>query len=161
MGGCFYEKNLQDILIDSFDYCQKEKGLLLHAWCVMSNHIHMVTSSKNGNLSDILRDFKKHTSKTITKAIEANYHESRKDWILRIFKEYGTLNSRNREYQFWQQDNCPQELYSPEFTVQKLGYTHQNPVRAGIVERAEDYVYSSAKDYKYMDRRGLLDVVFL
>jgi putative transposase len=157
----FTRKEYRDILLDSIKYCQKEKGLLLHAWCVMSNHVHLIASATNENLSDILRDSKKYTSKNIIKAIEANNKESRREWMLKIFKEQGSLNSRNKEYQFWRQDNCPIELYSPKFTVQKLRYIHENPVRAGIVERPEHYLYSSAKDYKYMEQRGLLDIAFL
>jgi putative transposase len=48
------------ILIDSLKHCQKEKGLEIYAWCLMSNHLHLIASAKEGfNLSDILIDFKK------------------------------------------------------------------------------------------------------
>jgi hypothetical protein len=36
--------------------------------------------------------------------------------------------------------------YSPGFTIQKLNYIHNNPVEAGIVDKAEEYVYSSARE---------------
>jgi len=58
----FTRKENRDILLDSIRYCQKEKGLAVHAWCIMSNHLHLVISSKNGSLSDGLRDFKKFMS---------------------------------------------------------------------------------------------------
>jgi REP element-mobilizing transposase RayT len=52
-----------DIVLESLRYCQKEKGLLIHAWCIMSNHLHLIVSVKEGgNLSDVLRDFKKFTN---------------------------------------------------------------------------------------------------
>ena len=70
--------------------------------------------------SDILRDFKKFTSKQIIKAIQDHPGESRKDWMLKIFGEAGGANSRNKEYQFWRQDNHPVELYSAAFTKQKI-----------------------------------------
>ena len=157
----FTRQSYRDILLDSLRYCQKEKGLILNSWCVMSNHFHMIASAKEENLSDILRDFKKYTSKEIIKAIECNSLESRKDWMLKIFKDQGSSNTRNKEYQFWRQENCPIELYSPKFSWQKINYIHFNPVRAGIVIRPEDYLYSSAIDYKHMDKRGLLEVVYL
>jgi len=44
--------------VDSLEFCQKEKGLNIHGWCLMSNHIHLLVSAKEEyNLSDILRDF--------------------------------------------------------------------------------------------------------
>lgn len=157
----FTRRQYRDIVLDSIRHCQTEKGLQLHAWCIMSNHLHLIVSAKNHDLSDILRDFKKFTSKQIIKAIKTNQHESRKDWMLKIFREEGSKNSRNKNYQFWRQDNQPQELYSPAFVFQKINYIHNNPVEAGIVERPEHYLYSSAKDYFQTQKCGLLDVVFL
>jgi len=51
------------------------------------------------------------------------------------------------------------ELYSPAFTVQKLNYIHNNPIEAGLVKKAEDYLYSSAKDYAHVGNCGLLEVL--
>jgi putative transposase len=54
----FTRKEYRDILLESIVYCQKEKGLLLHACCIMSNRVHLVISAANNNPSDVLRDFK-------------------------------------------------------------------------------------------------------
>jgi putative transposase len=157
----FTRKLYRDIVVDSLRYCQKERGLLLYGWCIMSNHVHLLIAAKNQDLSDILRDFKKFTSKEIIKAIVQNEHESRKDWMLKIFREHGAANSRNSEFQFWRQDNHPEECYSAAFSVQKLNYIHNNPVEAGIVERPEDYLYSSARCYVTGKKDGLLELIFL
>jgi len=61
----FARKEYRDILIESLRFCQTEKSLLVHGWCVMSNHVYLIASARNENLSDILRDFKKFTSKRI------------------------------------------------------------------------------------------------
>ena len=74
----FTRKEYRDIVLESIRFCQKEKGLLLHSWCIMSNHLHLIISAKNENLSDVLRDFKKFTSKQVISAIENNSKESRK-----------------------------------------------------------------------------------
>ena len=125
----------------------------------MSNHIHLIASSKEGNhLSDILRDFKKYTSKAIVEQIE-KMPESRKDWMLDRFYFNGKYKPKIKNYQFWKEGNHPIQLESNEFMDQKLNYIHNNPVTAGIVHRAEDYVYSSAIDYA--GGKGLLDVVFI
>ena len=53
-------------VVESLKFCQRKKGLELYAWVLMSNHLHLLASAAEGyNLSDILRDFKKFTSKTI------------------------------------------------------------------------------------------------
>ena len=157
----FTRKAYRDILIDSLRHCQEQKGLQLHAWCIMSNHVHLLASAKDDNLSDILRDFKKFTSKQIIAAIQAAEHESRRDWMLRIFQQAGEANTRNGTYQFWRQDNQPKECFSPAFTVQKLDYIHNNPVAAGLVAKPEDYLYSSARAYLTNEQSFLLPVVCL
>lgn len=157
----FTKEEYRDILVESIVWCQKEKGLLLHSWFLMSNHMHLVISATNNNPSDILRDFKKYTAKKIINARTENLQESRKDWMLKIFKSAGEGNSRNSTYQFWRQDNHPKEMWSEKFTDQKLEYIHNNPVKAGIVDKAEEYIYSSARDYYYGKNCGLLKLVFL
>jgi REP element-mobilizing transposase RayT len=157
----FTRKIYSDILLDSIRHCQDKRGLELYAWCLMSSHVHLIASAKQNDLSEILRDLKKFTSKQIIGAIELNGQESRRDWMLRVFREQGTCNSRNSTHQFWRQDNQPKELYSAAFTAQKINYIHNNPVVAGIVDKAEDYVYSSARDYFYQKKCGLLEVFFL
>ncbi len=157
----FTRKEYRDILLESIKYCQHSKGLILYCWCIMSNHLHLVISATENNPSDILRDFKKFTSKQIIKAIQEHQGESRKDWMLKIFKLAGEQNSRNKEYQFWRQENHPKEMFSDDFINQKINYIHNNPVAAGIVEKAEEYLYSSAKDYYNGKNCGLLKLEFL
>jgi putative transposase len=72
------EKIYRDILLDGIRHCQKEKCLFLHAWCIMSNHIHLIASTVINNLSDVLRGYKKFTTREIIKAIENNQQESRR-----------------------------------------------------------------------------------
>jgi len=79
--------------------------------------------------------------------------------MLDIFKSQAAKNSHNVGYQFWRQDNQPIELFSPPFTVQKLNYVHNNPVEAGLVEKAEDYLYSSARAYAHGGNGSLLEVL--
>ena len=157
----FTRKEYRDILLDSLRFCQESKGLLLHGWCIMSNHIYLLASSKIYDLSGTLRNFKKFTNKKIIEAIINNEHESRKDWMLEIFREAGKRNSRNTDCQFWQQENQPKECYSPAFTIQKLNYIHNNPVEAAIVDKPEEYLYSSARDYHYKKHCGLIKVAFI
>ena len=155
----FSGKKYRDIVIDSLRYCQQEKGLELYGFVIMSNHIHMLARAKEGyKLSAILRDMKKHTSKQIIKSIQ-NTNESRKEWLLTVMLEAGKKNSKKQTFQPWRNDNHPIELYKPETIKQKLNYIHNNPVEAGIVEKPEEYIYSSAKSYA--GELGVLNVLLV
>ncbi|MEP3387456.1 MAG: transposase [Reichenbachiella sp.] len=155
----FTKRQYAKIVIDSLNYCRKEKGLEIYAWCLMSNHLHLIISSKEGRLSDTLRDFKKYTASMILSSIEDNKKESRRSWMLWIFGSAGKKNANNKIYQFWQQNNQPKELETNYFKDQKLNYIHMNPVEAGLVNEPEEYRYSSAIDYS--GGKGLVEICFL
>jgi REP element-mobilizing transposase RayT len=120
--------------------------MILYGFVIMSNHIHLIIQSDKNKLSDLIRDFKKFTAKTILHKIETE-PESRADWMLKRFEFACKSHSRNEKYQFWQYGNHPEEIFSEKFYWSKLDYIHLNPVRAGIVAKASDYVYSSASNY--------------
>jgi len=156
----FSKEEYRKIIIDSLIYCQKEKGLVVNAYVIMSNHIHLICYTKEPFLlSDFVRDFKKFTSKSIIESIQSNTSESRKGWMLRLFAYYAKYNKNNKTYQFWQQDSYPIELQSPRWINQKLAYIHLNPVRSGLVNNAEDYLYSSAG--AYLGKGSFVDIELL
>jgi REP element-mobilizing transposase RayT len=148
------------IIIESLQYCQKEKGLIIYAWVIMTNHMHMIVGSSGDNkVSDILRDFKKFTSKEIIRTLLVESTESRRDWMLNRFEYAGKNDKKITNYRFWQEGNDAQEIFLNDYFNQKLNYIHDNPVKAEIVNRAEDYKYSSAIDWA--GGKGLLDVTLV
>jgi hypothetical protein len=116
---------------------------------------------RNGDLrpEQILGDFKRFTSKFIVKAIIENPKESRKEQLLALFKNAANKSSNVNDYQFWQHDNHPIEIWSNKVISQKIRYIHNNPVKGGLVFKPEDYRYSSAIDY--VGEKGLLSNIVL
>lgn len=151
-------KIFKDLILESFLYCQKNKNLQIHAFVMMSNHIHTIWTATDNNLSDIIRDFKTHTSKSFIKIIVESA-ESRREWLLYMFKFYARRTMANKNYKIWTNDNHPEEIFSQEFFYQKLQYIHQNPVRGGIVYEETDYIYSSAANYA--KKKSIFNVDFL
>ena len=152
------------IIIESLQYCQKEKGLIIYAWVIMTNHMYMIVGSKGENkVSDILRDFKKFTSKEIIRSLLVESTESRREWMLYRFEYAGKNDKKIKNYRFWQEGNDAQEIFLNDYFNQKLNYIHDNPVKAEFVNRAEDYKYSSAIDWVPMaiGRKGLLEVTLV
>lgn len=142
----FSREIYRNIIVENLDYCQKHKGLEIYAWVIMSNHIHLLLKSNKEELSNTLRDFKSYTSKRIIEEIEIG-KESRQDWMLQLFKNAAYKHKRNSGYQFWTHENHAEIVYSNSFLESKIDYIHHNPVRAGIVDKPEEYKYSSAIDY--------------
>jgi putative transposase len=81
----FTKIEIKRIFVESLRYCINNKGLIVHAWCLMTNHVHLIFSSKeSGKHSAILRDLKKYTSSKLLIEIDSNTKESRKEWMLKI-----------------------------------------------------------------------------
>ena len=155
----FIRNEYKNILVDSWDHCINHKGMELYGYCIMTSHVHMIIGSWEKNMEDIMRDMKRHTSLQLKDAIQNHPLESRREWILWMMKRAGEKNSNNLNFQLWQQSNHPIQLKNAEMAHQKLDYTHYNPVEAGIVDKPEDYLYSSARNYRGM--KGLVDVILL
>ena len=151
----FTRQELAMIVVDSLNYCISNKGLEVFAWCLMPSHLHMIarTAEADGNLSNIMRDFKKFTSKKIVKTIP-EINESRKEWLIRH------LQTGVNSFQVWKEGMHPIELYSQKFMDQKLDYIHNNPVAAGIVYEPQQYVFSSARDY-YESIKCMVNICYL
>jgi len=106
-----------------------------------------------------MRDFKKFTSKKILQTLLVESGESRREWMLNRFEYEGKNDKKITNYRFWQEGNDAQEIYLNDYFNQKLNYIHENPVKAEIVNRAEDYKYSSAIDWA--GGKGLLEVTLV
>jgi len=146
-GDVFTRKEYKVIITDSLNYCVENKGLEIFAWCLMSNHLHIVCRAEEKyKISDIIRDFKKFTAKAIVRTIK-EIPESRRDWLLYKFEYAGKFDNRIKKYKFWQETNHAVLLDDNQKIEQRINYTHQNPVRAFIVSEPHEYLFSSARDY--------------
>lgn len=155
----FVREEYFSIIIESLQFCRKNKGMQIFSYCIMPSHIHLIFAAENNNPGDLLRDFKTYTSKKLQLAIKDNLGESRKDWLVWMFERAGLKNSNVKVGQFWQQDNKPIELWSPDVIDQKVHYIHNNPVEAGFVNEPEHWRYSSAIDYA--GGKGLIEIDYV
>ena len=150
----------RNILLDSLNYCRKNQGLQIHAWVLMPNHLHLICSfAGKANPSMVLKNIKSFTAMKIIDAVINNPMESRREWMLDLFEKNGSLQKSNFRFQFWKHENHPILLRNMEMYKERFIYLHENPVRAGFVEKPEDWRHSSAIDYYSEKRKGLLELV--
>ena len=115
-------------VVESLDYCRKNKGLEIFCWCIMSSHVHLIIRAKENNPELILGKFKEFTSKQLNKLITENPQESRREWLLWMMKRAASKSSNVLNSQLWQHHNQPVELRSQEVIEQKRDYILNNPV---------------------------------
>lgn len=155
----FIRPQYSDIIVESLRYSKMNIGLELYCWCIMPSHVHLIFRAKDNNPDQVLGRIKEHTSKAMVKAIRENNQESRKEWMLWMFKRAGLKSSNVKGNQFWQHHNKPIELWSEAVIVQKADYIHNNPVESGFVSETYHWKYSSAIDYS--GGTGLIEIEYL
>ncbi len=155
----FTRLNQRQNIIKALQYCQENKGLEIYAYCIMSSHIHLLCKATNDFiLSDIMRDFKKFTSKKIIQIIN-DEPESRREWMLDYFKKASVHFKKEQQYKVWQNGYHAEHIFSNKFIKQKVNYIHLNPVKEKIVTLPEDYYFSSARNYASLENE--LEVILL
>lgn len=154
----FSRKVYRDIVLESLDYSRKHKGLQIWAYVIMTNHVHAILSARNGDLPNLIRDFKRFTATKIIKTIPL-IRESRQDWMLKRFEFKARSNVRSSQHQFWTHENHAEVIYTQDFFLQKLVYIHLNPVRAGWIEKPEEWLCSSLRNYLGMPASIEIDVM--
>ena len=144
------QKNrIKDIIINCLQTMVSNEQIELNAFVIMINHVHIIWQPLgNYTPSKIHSSFTNFTGKQIKNSI-ASYEPS-------LLDEMKSKNL-NRQYQVWKRRSLSIELSSEFIFMQKLEYIHDNPVRAGLVQHAEEYYYSSAAFYQTgIDHFGML-----
>jgi REP element-mobilizing transposase RayT len=147
----FAHPRFVDIVLDSWRFLQRERGVTIFGYVVLENHLHWI--ARGTDLPQQLGRFKSYTARCIIDELEsAGYRTLLEE--LRFFK---LRHKIDQEYQLWQEGNQPKQIQSDEMMIQKLEYIHANPVRRGYVDDPVHWRYSSARNYA--GNKGLIDVL--
>ena len=138
----FTKPQYSQIIINSLKYCQKNKGLLLSEFVIMTNHLHLIARAKEKyKLSQIISDFKKHTTREILKELE----KDNRKYILNLI-ENSFSKKKDYQDQIWQRENYPEPIINEKFLNEKIKYIYNNPLKKEYVAKQEEWVYSSARN---------------
>ncbi len=136
------DDSYKDIVIKSLQFLKNEGSIVIYAFVIMPNHIHLIWQIQDGYKQDkVQMRFLKFTAQKMKfKLIDTN--DKRLDQFV--------VNAKDRQYQFWERNSLSIDLWSENVFMQKLDYIHNNPLQDKwqLAEFPEDYKYSSAKFYE-------------
>lgn len=138
------------IVLDSWQFLQQNKNLVIFAYVVLENHLHMIASADE--LAKRIGEFKSFTARQIIDLLEAKNVET----LLRQLEFQKARHKTDRDYQLWQEGSHPQAIMDDQTMWQKIEYIHNNPVERGYVDEPTHWRYSSARNYA--GQPGLLTV---
>jgi len=134
-----FKRDRKEIICASLKFLVDDNRIILYAYCIMDNHIHLIWQVKGRwTSSDIKRDFLKYTAHQFKRNLQ-KYRP--------VELENYRATQNDRKYQIWERNALCVELFTPAVCDQKLDYIHNNPVKAGICDSPEQYYFSSAKYY--------------
>lgn len=145
----FVRPTYKQVIADALNYFVQAQELVIYSWCLMSSHLHLAVRPKEGVTPAYFeRDFKKYTTPAILEAIEREI-DFRREWMIRHFEAYGQSLGRIEKFHLWQNCSSPLRIdcEQPRVLLDRINHIHENPVRERIVEHAESYIFSSARDY--------------
>lgn len=149
----FTSKEYFNCIINCLKYCQKNLGLLIYEYVIMTNHIHLIIQAKEGyKISEIVGSFKQFTTKEILNLLQ----KDRRKYIVKIL-ENSFSKKESYEMQVWQRENYPELIESDKFLQQKVDYIHNNPVIKGYVDEPQHYLYSSARN-RYLEDNSVIQL---
>ena len=134
----FQSDKIKQVVCNALDEAGKSAGLLIFAYVIMPDHIHLITDSSRA-ISETLRYTNGIAAKRVIDYLKDNNYESS------LAKLRIQLRDRKHKHSLFQHHPNAFEIYGEDTMMQKVNYVHLNPVRAGLVEHPDDYLFSSAR----------------
>lgn len=119
----FRRDGIKRLLVDSLNYMRAQKWINLYVFVIMPNHIHIIVRFLNGRtLANVMRDFKKHTSKQIIRQYQAEENDRVLEFLTQVAAQIP-----DQHYKVWEDGYDARDVFSPDFLRQKAEYVHNNP----------------------------------
>ena len=147
----FSKEGYPEIIIRELEFRRQNNQLELYGYVIMPEHIHLILASNN--INKLMQSIKSFTAKKILNKLKEENDISTLNRLKYLKADYKLKSN----YQVWQEGYHPKIIIKDIEFNQKLDYIHNNPVKELIVERPEDYIFSSARNYAGLN--NYLDIV--
>ena len=137
----FRTDTIKLITCAALDEARKSGGFAIYSYVIMPDHLHAITDSVL-KPSKVLQYINGIVSRRVIDHLKEHGHNASPR---KLRRESGT---RKHQYSLWEHHSNALPIFSENMLMQKVNYIHQNPVRTDLVERAEDYRWSSVRIWK-------------
>lgn len=132
----FLNENDKQRFLETLFMKKEETGFHLYAYCLMDNHVHLVIQAEQESLA------------TTMKRVNASYASY--------------FNQQHQRVGHLFQDRFKSEpIEDEQYLMSVIRYIHNNPVKAGMVEKPDQYRWSSFKSYLAPNKTRNVDAAFV
>ena len=136
----FQKDEIKQIVANAFDEARKSAGIMIFAYVIMTDHTHVLSDNAR-EMKDVLRFLNGISAKRIIDHLKENGYESSLA-KLRIQER----DNRHKHSVYEHHPNAIRITGEDAF-MQKVNYIHLNPIRAGLVDHPDEYLYSSSRQW--------------
>jgi putative transposase len=140
----FSDQELSEIILKSLQFLQQQRNVQILGYIIMHNHVKLILDGEN--ITTHIRSMKTNTEREIIDSLKDRGR----------YRLLQVLRGMHGRYQVWQPGSKPKLIVSDSMMIRKLENIHLSPVKAGFVEKAEHWRYSSARNY--IDNQGLIPI---
>jgi putative transposase len=134
----FRTDEIKTVACRALDEARKSGGFALYAYVIMPDHLHLISDSVRSS-ADTLRFVNGIIGRRIIDHLKDRGHKAS------LQKLRHETKKKDYRYSVFAHHPNVRLLLTEKMLMERVHYTHQNPVRAGLVERAEDYRWSSVR----------------
>jgi REP element-mobilizing transposase RayT len=137
----FRTDKMKHVLCRAVDEARNSARLLLFAYVIMIDHLHLLTS-RPSTTSEVLRVLKGISARRVINYLKEHGHQES------LAKLQHQDRERNYKYSLWQTEKNVLPVFSEGMFMEKVNYIHQNPVRGGLTPSVLEYRWSSARIWR-------------
>ena len=134
----FKTDRIKQVLVEAFDEARKSGGIMIFAYVIMLDHTHVLTDNAR-EMKDVLRFLNGISARRVIDHLKESGFETSLA-KLRIKEQADT-----QKCSVYQHHPNAMRITGEDAFMQKVNYIHMNPVRTGLVEHPDEYLYSSAR----------------
>ena len=134
----FQKDNIKAIVCKALDEARSSAQILIFAYVIMPDHIHLITDNAK-SITEVLRFINGITAKRVIDYLKENNFKSS---LAKLRRQEG---ERQHKHSLFEHHPNAFQITGEDTLMQKVNYIHLNPVRAGLVEHPDDYMYSSSR----------------
>lgn len=134
----FRTDRLKHVICRAYNEARINHGIAILAYVIMQDHVHALVRAEK-SMSETIRLINGISARRIIQYLSEGGYESS------LFKLRGEVRGRNHKHSVWHHHTDSLEIIGEDTFRQKVEYIHRNPLRAGLVSRPADYLFSSAR----------------
>jgi len=132
-------------VIENLEFYRNKFGFKLYGFVIMPDHIHdIIDTCGKTPIQKIFEDMDKFIARQVLSDLKSQNHTILQKLAIDLPPRRG---HKRHEYRLFQKGDYDFQVITAGKLIEKLKYMHENPVQAKLVDKPEDYPFSSARNY--------------